>query len=93
MCKGPVVGESLAALKPEDIGAAAVKGLGGAAAGRQTQRQGCPPSLWATSPLGMDINLKPLFLLQLKSDFSPWPIVLSTAEPSESQTHPPPDPC
>ena len=47
MCKGPVVGESLAALKPEDIGAAAVKGLGGAAAGRQTQS---PPSLWATSP-------------------------------------------
>ena len=43
--------------------------------------------------LGMDINLKPGFLLQLKSDFSPWAIVLSTAEPSESQTHPPPDPC
>ena len=50
MCKGPVAGESLAALKPEDIDAAAVKGLGGAVAGRQTQRQGCPPSPWATSP-------------------------------------------
>ena len=43
--------------------------------------------------LGMDINSKSVFLLQLKSGFSPWPTVLSIAEPSESQTHPPPDLC
>ena len=45
MCKGPVAGESLAALKPEDIDAAAVKGLGGGRwlEGRHRGRDANPP--------------------------------------------------
>ena len=90
MCKGPVAGDSLPALDPDNIG---VKGLGGWRSWKADTEAGMPTLPVGYFSLGMDINSKSVFLLQLKSGFSPWPTVLSIAEPSESQTHPPPDLC
>ena len=84
MCKGPEAGDSLPALNPENTGVAAVKA---------DTEAGVPTLPVGYFSLGLDINSKPVFLLQLNSGFSPWPTVLSTAQLSESQTHPPPDPC
>lgn len=67
MCKGPVAGESLAALKPEDIGAAAVKGLGEGRGGWKADTEAGMPTLpVGYFSLGMDINSKSVFLLQFK---------------------------